>query len=347
MHSPSSSTWRPSPAPRPRRRRRESALGGWVVAAIFTSVGVHLLLWQVFQTIHLPDYFAEAPAEEAIPIDLRRARINEEAAVQPTPPPQVIEREAPMVQEPVDITEIAKALPPAELTLSPEAQVPQNITLSPMPSAGSPEASTSSLLTAVPMRVDAASLSDQLGSLPDRLTSDPRLSELQVNIPISEEGALDNGSLQDTLGAALQQGNQGVGDADGFASLDDLLAYKGPVTEDKKAMMPTDLLFEYNSAELKDSARLSLMKLGFIIQRNPDADITLEGHTDTHGSEAYNLQLSEARALAVKNWLVESLRLDGSRLRTVGVGEARPLVPTGTPEQQAKNRRVEIVIKPR
>jgi outer membrane protein OmpA-like peptidoglycan-associated protein len=166
-------------------------------------------------------------------------------------------------------------------------------------------------------------------------------------VPLKDEELPGEDILQDSINAAVKKGNQGIGDADGFASLDDLLSYKGPVTEDKKAMMPTDLLFEYDSAELRDSARLSLMKLGFIIQRNPTAQISIEGHTDLFGGDGYNHGLSQARAEAVRNWLVESLHLDARRLQTRGWGESNPLVPGGSVEQQAKNRRVEIIIRPR
>ena len=152
--------------------------------------------------------------------------------------------------------------------------------------------------------------------------------------------------LKDTVSAAAKRGTGRSGD-DGFDSLDDLLNYKGPVTEDKKAMMPTDLLFEYGSAELRDSARLSLMKLGFIIQRNPTAEISIEGHTDTFGGDEYNQSLSLSRAEAVKAWLVESLHLAAERLGTRGWGKGRLLVGGGSVDQQAKNRRVEIVIRPR
>ena len=150
-----------------------------------------------------------------------------------------------------------------------------------------------------------------------------------------------------SIAAATKKGRQGSGEEDGFARLDDLLTYSGPMTEDRTAMMPTDLLFEYNSSELKDSARLSLMKLGFIIQKNPEAEISIEGHTDTFGGDAYNQKLSEARAVAVKSWLVESLRLDASRLNTRGWGKAKLVVATGDVDVQQKNRRVEIVIRPK
>jgi hypothetical protein len=74
-------------------------------------------------------------------------------------------------------------------------------------------------------------------------------------------------------------------------------------------------------------------------------DGALDGVTsldDLIGSDEANLDLSRRRAAAVRNYLVESLRMDGSKIVTRGKGEAEPLVPGGTVEEQALNRRVEI-----
>ena len=317
-----------------------------------TSLALHLALWKFAGQLGLPEYFATSAAtqDDRLPLDLRRVRINEEAAVeadQPPPEETPIEREMPPpTTEPVDITQF-KELKFEELRMSPETEVPRNIVSSRNPAAGSTETNAASLLAAVPSPSSTDSLSNQIKSASDRLALDPKISDNQVVIPIKDEALPGDDFLADTIAAATKKGQRGTGDSDGFASLDDLLTYRGPMTADKVAMLPTDLLFEYNSAELKDGARLSLMKLGFIIQKNPQASISIEGHTDTFGGDEYNQRLSQARAEAVKNWLVDSLRLDGTRLRTRGWGEQRLLIPEGDQYRQAKNRRVEIVIKAR
>ena len=116
----------------------------------------------------------------------------------------------------------------------------------------------------------------------------------------------------------------------------------------KPVLMPTDLLFGYNEDTLADSARLSLMKLGLLIQNNPDSEFIIEGHTDSFGTDDYNLELSIRRATAVRDWLTQSLRLPANGIRVRGYGKSRPLVdPGGTQQQQQLNRRVEIVIRPK
>jgi outer membrane protein OmpA-like peptidoglycan-associated protein len=133
----------------------------------------------------------------------------------------------------------------------------------------------------------------------------------------------------------------------GYASLDELIGRTGglPVGEEKIAL-PTDILFEYNEFELKEEARLSMMKLAFIVQTNPDATFIIEGHTDSFGGDQFNLDLSLKRAEAVRRWLVERLRIDAANIQVAGMGKTRPIVPVeGTAEQQSLNRRVEIVVR--
>jgi outer membrane protein OmpA-like peptidoglycan-associated protein len=90
------------------------------------------------------------------------------------------------------------------------------------------------------------------------------------------------------------------------------------------------------------------MKLGFLIQKNPDSLFIIEGHTDTIGSDEDNMALSQRRAGAVVNWLMGSLRLSNDRIRAVGMGETKPISdPRGDKDQQSINRRVEIKVRPR
>src|SRR5205085_8669466 len=97
----------------------------------------------------------------------------------------------------------------------------------------------------------------------------------------------------------------------GFSNLEDLLAGSGKVGGGTAPiLMPTDLLFDYDSAVLRPGAAASLEKLGHLIQRNPQATFRVEGHTDSFGSDQYNLDLSRRRAETVKAWLVQSMKID-------------------------------------
>ena len=110
--------------------------------------------------------------------------------------------------------------------------------------------------------------------------------------------------------------------------------------------MPTDLLFDYDSASLRPGATASLQKLGRLIQRNPQAIFKVEGHTDSFGGDEYNLDLSQRRAETVKAWLVENMTIEPDRIQTQGYGKTRLIVPGDrSVEEQQLNRRVEIVIR--
>jgi outer membrane protein OmpA-like peptidoglycan-associated protein len=103
------------------------------------------------------------------------------------------------------------------------------------------------------------------------------------------------------------------------------------------------LLFKLNSAELSESARQELQKVGGILAKYEDTQILLEGHTDDTGSDDYNMKLSERRAEAVSAYL-ESQKISSSRLKTKWYGESQPKFPNDGEANREKNRRVEIAI---
>jgi hypothetical protein len=87
------------------------------------------------------------------------------------------------------------------------------------------------------------------------------------------------------------------------------------------------------------------MKVALLIDKHPNLICWVDGHTDLIGSDEPNLLLSQRRATAVKEWLVETLDLDEKRVAVRGFGKSSPLVKQGTVEEQAPNRRVEIKMR--
>jgi outer membrane protein OmpA-like peptidoglycan-associated protein len=131
-----------------------------------------------------------------------------------------------------------------------------------------------------------------------------------------------------------------------FSSLDELLAGEGAVTaQTAPILMPTDLLFEYDSDTLREEATAALKKLGMIISMNKGQVFRIEGHTDSFGTDEYNDALSHRRAQAVKNWLQTTMGIDASCITTTGYGKRKLMVPADrSVAEQQMNRRVEIVI---
>ncbi|ULJ63712.1 OmpA family protein [Wielerella bovis] len=106
-------------------------------------------------------------------------------------------------------------------------------------------------------------------------------------------------------------------------------------------------LFDSGSAKLKDNANIPLIKILLEMDKYPDMYILVEGHTDNTGSATLNQTLSEQRALAVRNWLMQFYQLPASRFAVKGYGSSKPLASNDTEEGRAKNRRVSIVLIPK
>jgi outer membrane protein OmpA-like peptidoglycan-associated protein len=103
------------------------------------------------------------------------------------------------------------------------------------------------------------------------------------------------------------------------------------------------ITFELNKAELKPEAKAALEFVADVMLKHPDLKLMVFGHTCDLGSDAYNLWLSQKRAEAVKDYLVE-LGVMGEFVRAKGFGEAKPLEPNDSEEARSNNRRVEFVI---
>jgi outer membrane protein OmpA-like peptidoglycan-associated protein len=103
------------------------------------------------------------------------------------------------------------------------------------------------------------------------------------------------------------------------------------------------ILFGFDESNLSADAKTNLDKLGVILQKYPDTDIEIQGHTDNKGTANYNAALSKRRATSVNNYLAAN-NLSTSRLTIKGFGEAAPKYENTTADGQMQNRRVEFLI---
>lgn len=103
------------------------------------------------------------------------------------------------------------------------------------------------------------------------------------------------------------------------------------------------IYFDVNKDIVKPQSFGSLKEMATILTENPEVKIKIVGYTDADGADAANLDLSKRRAAAVKNELVASFGIDGSRIQTDGRGEAEPVAPNTSPSNKALNRRVEFI----
>lgn len=116
----------------------------------------------------------------------------------------------------------------------------------------------------------------------------------------------------------------------------------------ERLVVAADALFEFDQATLSPQAEATLAQLQTALA-GQKGKLSVEGHTDSKGSDAYNQKLSEQRAAAVRDWLA-SHKLTPAGATIVGYGARRPVAPnrkpdgSDDPEGRAKNRRVEIAI---
>jgi len=109
--------------------------------------------------------------------------------------------------------------------------------------------------------------------------------------------------------------------------------------------MPQDLLFSVDSANLRPDLTNDIRAIASSLLRYPNSRIEVVGHTDNTGSAAYNQDLSQRRAVSVAE-ILRSSGVPSARISSYGRGEDAPIATNLSPQGQAQNRRVEIIIRP-
>lgn len=112
------------------------------------------------------------------------------------------------------------------------------------------------------------------------------------------------------------------------------------VYSEKQVAVNLNILFENNSAQVKPTLVNDIQRLADFMNDYQNTKVAIEGHSSSVGSEKYNLNLSQKRADAVKNILVDQFTVDASRLSTIGYGESRLISKGNTPADHEINRRV-------
>jgi len=102
------------------------------------------------------------------------------------------------------------------------------------------------------------------------------------------------------------------------------------------------LEFENGKSDILQNMHSDLAKLGNFMIDHPDEKLKIAGHTDSSGNEQANLQLSQARADAIKTYLINEYKIDGNRITAIGYGSSKPIVEEVTDEHKQLNRRVEF-----
>jgi OmpA-OmpF porin, OOP family len=312
-------------------------LGRWAAVAMVVSVLLHVVLFFSLDKVKIA--FGLMKSEELItaPIDIRRVEVK--PFVESAPPTENVitpPNDSAALLDEVDILEL---LPKdVEIDFSTTVVDPEYALKMSNPLASG---EVDEKVNEISSKFDLEANLPELG----RMTTE--LQPAAVGQIIVDPGSVkvDDGEMANFTDELIKKGNNGLvdrGKLDGVESLDSLLDLPSNLLLNKKTLLPSDLLFEFNRAELRESAKVGLMKLALLIDKNPTLYCWIEGHTDLIGSDEMNFKLSERRAEAVKNYLVKSMRMDPERIFTRGFGKTQPLVTSGNANTQAPNRRVEI-----
>lgn len=153
------------------------------------------------------------------------------------------------------------------------------------------------------------------------------------------------GAAVDAYGCALDSDGDGVADykdacpgTEAGAKVDE----RGCKVEPKEeVVVDMRLNFDVDKYQIKPEMVSEIAKVAEFLRQYPGVNAQIQGHTDSTGSNQYNQGLSERRAGAVKDYLINNFGIDGSRLSAVGYGEERPIADNSTAEGRALNRRAE------
>lgn len=316
------------------RKSPPAGLAHWILLALLLSLLLHGLFWMWANKMSI-DRFSEEFYDSIVPrtFHLERVEIDPKLLAPAPDPGETTTSPPPAVRLPDEKISFEKLMEKSAGGRA--APKPNNSLLKEMPA------------LAPPSFQNTMENAQAAGAIPP---DDKAFVEelLRDNPPVHGTAILELPDPQhpggsDVFGAGDRAGNPPVG----FSNLDDLLAQTGPLTpKTAPILMPTDLLFDYDSAVLRPEALASLEKLGILIRRNPAARFLIEGHTDSFGSDDYNKDLSQRRADSVKVWLTSLMGLLPESIQAVGLGKTRLIAPSDrTVEEQQINRRVEIVIR--
>ncbi len=108
--------------------------------------------------------------------------------------------------------------------------------------------------------------------------------------------------------------------------------------------LSAEVLFDFDKDEIRPGAQRDLERISTYLKKRPFKKVIIEGHTDSKGSDSYNLDLSQRRAQSVKKWLVNNYNFVESQFQAVGKGERFPVATNTTDAGRQLNRRVEFKI---
>jgi outer membrane protein OmpA-like peptidoglycan-associated protein len=205
----------------------------------------------------------------------------------------------------------------------------------------------------VPMEAQPQAVAKLKGSLINSDTKKPfkgivSVIDLDKGVEVAPKFLRDDGSFDFTL--INKRNYLLIIQGDDFFRIEELFFMDGDMTMDREAdpieskIAFKSLEFENGKADILPTMHEDLNRLADFMVDHPKANLNISGHTDSQGNEDSNLRLSQARADAIKAYLIYEFKIAASRIEAHGYGSSKPIVEDKTEEERKLNRRVEFEI---
>ena len=316
-------------------------VGSWMVISLLGAIVLHVILF--ISLGHIKLGFGWTAPEEVVTAPVVVRPVEDDSPIDEAPDESIVPIPEPDRSKLVDDIEILEQLKDPELEMKPdisEASFDVDIKIEAPALAGDPAGDTIDIASAVEISAE------DLESLGKTETFTNSVADGQIIVdPGSDLAKAD--PLDSFMRDLIKKGSEGKaanGKLDGTSSLDEIAGLPENVLVTKTTMLPGDLLFEYNSDQLRDSSKIGMQKIALVMDLNPQLYCWIEGHTDLFGGEQFNYDLAKRRAQSVKTYLV-GIGMNPDKIKTRGIGKDQPIVTQGDQEQQSINRRVEIKMR--
>ena len=314
----------------------------WVLGALGIAFVIHLIVawamgWYKIPALEIPSSHS-APTG---PFTVKRIEINPASLKSDQPDPIA---KLPVAEPPKN---------PSEFNLDPN--LVEKALQAPQPSLATPSVpepekviAATDLSQGLPMvESDASKLAADISKIEPAASGGPiassKLAEELIN---AGSGPTEHGAPS----GSQPTGNGTTGKLPGFSEL--APGFKAPdpnlanLPEPVLLRLPSDVLFDFDSSTLKPEADTLLSQAVGLITKYPEAEIHIDGYSDSVGKPDYNATLSGQRAQAVEGWLQQRIAESTYKFHAQGHGSTNYIVsPEGSIEQQQPNRRVEILIQ--
>ncbi len=323
-----------------RKAARPDNLTRWILIAVILAIVSHIIVLIAMKK--MPIFFNTSDANEVVTQSVVVRNVMDREYIEP-PKENSTPEIAPPTETAKNLLEELEMLEEApedmEIDFSPSIEEPEMLVPHEAPPIEGDVDATAEELTA---GLEITENIEDLGATDDFLK--PAVGQITIDPGKQAADEFDPDKFNTEL-AKGAGGDTKEGVIEGFTPLAEMTRLSQADLEKAKGMIGSDLLYDFNKAILRDSAKNSLLKVVLIIDKNPNMKCWIEGHTDLIGTNEANAALSLARAEAVKHWLVHSMRISEDRLFVRGLGKSQPIVLTGDKDAQAINRRVEIKMR--